>query len=109
MNRPQGVGRASFREPSEDDDNCGLELSYFALSRDVHCWTAAFMADFNQWFGRPARNDHDAHRPLRPDDDLREIFTSQDTRKVTRSLTLHYKRVMYRLDKTAEAPRVSSW
>ena len=56
-------------------------------------------------FGRPALNPHDAHRPLRPDEDLGEVFTWQETRKVTRSLTLHYKRVMYLLDKTEDARR----
>ena len=42
---------------------------------------------------------------MRPDETLQQVFTWQETRKVTRSLTLHYKRVMYILDQTDAARR----
>ena len=58
------------------------------------------MEDFNKRFARSALSAHDAHRPLRPDEELEDIFSWQETRKVTRSLTLQYKRVTYLLDKT---------
>ncbi len=38
---------------------------------------------------------HDAHRPLRDDDDLDLIFTWQEDRKLSRNLTFQYNRVMY--------------
>ena len=57
-----------------------------------------FMVDFNRPFGRPPKSDHDAHRPLNPLDDLDEIFTWQEERKITESLTVHYKRVLYLLE-----------
>src|SRR5213080_4492801 len=36
-----------------------------------------FMADYNRRFAKPPAVAHDAHRPLRPDDDLSELFTLQ--------------------------------
>ena len=47
---------------------------------------------------RVPRSEHDAHRPLQASDDLDRIFTLQETRVVSKSLTLSYKRVLYLLD-----------
>jgi hypothetical protein len=38
---------------------------------------------------------YDAHRPLRPEDALGEVFTLQETRRISRQLTVHYKRDLY--------------
>ena len=57
-------------------------------------FAVGFMEDFNKRFARPALNAHDVHRPLRDDEHLPEIFTWQETRKVSNTLTIHYKRVM---------------
>ena len=46
-------------------------------------------------FGREPLNPHDAHRPLRDDEDLDVIFTWQEERKLSRNLTFQYKRVIY--------------
>jgi hypothetical protein len=62
-----------------------------------------FRADYNRRFGKPPKSEHDAHRPLRPSDDLDEIFTWQEERKITGDLVVHYKRGMYLLDQTPEA------
>ena len=43
------------------------------------------------------------HRPLQPSDDLARIFSWQETRLVSKSLTLNYKRVLYALDPTDAA------
>ena len=54
-------------------------------------------------FGKPPKSEHDAHRPLRPSNDLDEIFTWQEERKITGDLVVHYKRGMYLLEQTPEA------
>ena len=59
------------------------------------------MADFNTRFAKTPRSDFDAHRPLRPDDDLRLILTWRVQRKVSLSLTLQHDKVIYLL---AESP-----
>jgi hypothetical protein len=45
-------------------------------------------------FGREPASAHDAHRPVRDDENLARTFTWQEDRKLTRNLTLHYKRVL---------------
>ena len=61
-----------------------------------------YLADFNKRFGKQAVNPHDAHRPLRPTDNLDSFFTWQEERKLTRALVLHYKRCKYILEDTVE-------
>ena len=65
-----------------------------------------FMQDFNQRFGRPPRNSYDAHRPLSSTDDLDDVFSWQESRRVSKNLTLNYKCVMYLLDPTDAAREV---
>ena len=62
---------------------------------DANRYLPEFMEDYNRRFGRVARNDHDAHRPLLERDHLDEIFTWQEERRVTAQLTVHHKRTMY--------------
>jgi len=74
-----------------------------------------FMADYNERFGRPAKNAHDAHRPLRSDEDLSRIFTLQEERTMSRNLVVHFKRVSYLVEPGPEtlpsqaARRVFEW
>jgi hypothetical protein len=56
-----------------------------------------FMADHNRRFGREPRSRHDAHRSLLAHEKLDDIFTFQEQRKVSKELTLRYKRVLYLL------------
>lgn len=60
----------------------------------------AYIADHNRRFAKPAKNQRDAHRPLRSDEDLNLIFTSQESRRVSKSLTLQYNKKLYILDDT---------
>ncbi len=57
-----------------------------------------FIADFNARFAKPAQRDHDAHRPLRADEDLDLIFSWRVQRKVSLSLTLQHDRIIYLLE-----------
>jgi len=59
-----------------------------------------FMADYNARFGKAAKSAFDAHRPLRADEDLEEIFTWRVQRKVSQSLTLQHERQIYLLADT---------
>ena len=57
-----------------------------------------FIADFNARFAKPPLRDHDAHRPVRADEDLDMIFSWRVQRKVSLSLTLQHDRVIYLLE-----------
>jgi hypothetical protein len=69
----------------------------------ANAFAPEFIADYNRRFARAPRSEHDAHRPLQPADDLARIFSLHETRVVSKSLTLSYKRVLYVLDPTDAA------
>ena len=64
------------------------------------------MADYNRRFAKPPAVAYDAHRPLRPEDDLTQLFTLQETRRISRQLTVHYKRDLYVLEDTVATRRL---
>jgi hypothetical protein len=66
----------------------------------------AFLADDNARFAVAPRVAYDAHRPLRLKEDLAQIFTRQETRRISRPLTVHYKRDLYVLDDTVASRRL---
>jgi len=80
-----------------------LRLAKVNSIEDANAFLDAYVEDFNDRFGRAPRSEHDAHRPLIDDVCLDDVFSLQDQRKLSRSLTLNYKRVMYVLDPTDEA------
>jgi transposase len=80
-----------------------LRLRGICTMDDANAYLPEFMDDYNRRFGRVARNDHDAHRPLLERDCLDDIFTWQEERRVTAQLTVHHKRTMYLLEPTPEA------
>jgi hypothetical protein len=59
-----------------------------------------FIADYNRRFAKPPRNDFNAHRSLRDDENLDLILTFREPRKVSQSLTLQYDKVIYLLADT---------
>jgi hypothetical protein len=69
----------------------------------ANAFAPEFISDYNRRFARSPRSEHDAHRPLQPADELARIFSLQETRMVSKSLTLNYKRVLYVLDPTDAA------
>jgi len=74
----------------------------------ANAFAPEFMADYNRRFARVPRSAHDAHRPLQPSDDLARVFSWQEIRFVSKSLTLNYKRVLYVLDPTEAAQAARS-
>jgi hypothetical protein len=75
-----------------------LRLQDISKMDDGNRYLPTFIEDFNRRFARPPRDDHDSHRPMNPADNIEETFTWQEDRKVTDSLTVHYKRVLYLLE-----------
>ena len=57
-----------------------------------------FMEDYNQRFGKEARNPENAHRPLREEDNLERLFARRSIRKVSKDLSFHYEGVFYQID-----------
>jgi hypothetical protein len=51
-----------------------LRLRGISPCEAANAWAPCFIADFNRRFGKPPRSDHNAHRPLHADGDLRQIL-----------------------------------
>jgi transposase len=103
-NTPAAKGRVE-RAHSTLQDRLVKELRLRGISdvKAANAFALEFIADYNRRFAKAPRSEHDAHRPLQPSDDLTRIFTWQETRLVSKSLTLNYKRVLYVLDPTDAA------
>jgi hypothetical protein len=80
-----------------------LRLQGISTMAAANAWAPAFIADYNGRFAKPPRNDLNAHRPLRRDENLDLIFTVRERRRVTSHLTLQYDKMLYLLDDTQEA------
>jgi hypothetical protein len=85
---PSGRGLSQFGRALRD---LNIEL-LCALNDPVVAapFLPEFMADYNRRFAQPPAVAYDAHRPLRPEDDLSGLFTLQETRRISRHLTVHY-------------------
>jgi hypothetical protein len=66
----------------------------------------SFIEDYNRRFGKLPRDRHDAHRPVREDEDLDLTFSWHEARKVTSNLTLQYERKIYMLADNSENRRI---
>jgi len=66
----------------------------------------SFIEDYNRRFGTLPRDRHDAHRPVREDEDLDLTFSRHEARKVTLNLTLQYERKIYMLADNSENRRL---
>jgi Helix-turn-helix domain len=74
-----------------------LRLEGISTMEAANAFMPAYMMDYNGRFAKVPREVHDAHRPIRSDEDLDSIFAWREQRKVTSSLTLHYERKLYLL------------
>lgn len=83
-------------------DRLVKELRLRGISTIVaaNAYAPAFMAAYNAHFAKPPKSTFDAHRPLRDDENLDLLMTWRETRRVTKSLSVQYDRVMYLLDDT---------
>ena len=97
-NTPQAKGRVE-RVNLTLQDRLPKELRL----RDISTWEAGnaylpeFVADFNQRFAVQSRSTHDAHRLLTAHDNLAQTLTWQETRKLTKNLTIQFQKVVYQI------------
>jgi hypothetical protein len=95
-NSPQAKGRVErMNKTLQDRLVKELRLRGISTMEGGNAFLPQFMADYNRRFGRTAKNAHDAHRPLRGDEDLSRIFSWQEERRMSRNLVVHFKRITY--------------
>lgn len=64
-------------------------------AEDAYNYADKFMADYNWRFAKAPLNDFDMHRPLENDDNFPAFFTWRETRRVSKSQTVLYDKVLY--------------
>ncbi|RWA49080.1 integrase [Cupriavidus sp. UYMSc13B] len=79
-----------------------LRLRNISTMEAANAFMPDFIADYNARFAKAPRNDHNAHRPLRPDENLDLIFAWREPRCVSKSLTIQYDKMLYLLADTPE-------
>lgn len=79
-----------------------LRLKGISTIPEANAYVPSFIEDFNRRFAKPPRNDWNAHRALRQDENLDTILTVREKRKVSNALTLQYDKTIYMIEDTAE-------
>ncbi len=98
-NTPQAKGRVE-RAHLTLQDRLVKELRLASISSIEAANEAApaFVDAYNIRFGRDPMSDHDAHRPVRKDEDLEKIFTWQEDRKISKELTVQFQGGRYLIE-----------
>jgi hypothetical protein len=97
-NSPQAKGRVErVIQTLQDRLPKEMRLRGIANMTDGNAYLSEFLKDFNQRFAVEARSSVNAHRPLTPKDDLARILTWQETRTLSKNLTLQFEKVVYQI------------
>jgi transposase len=97
-NTPQAKGRVE-RAHATLQDRLVKELRLLAISdlATADTYLPTFRQGFNRRFAVVARDPRDAHRPLRPADDLGRILAIRELRTLSKNLTLQYNNAVYQI------------
>jgi hypothetical protein len=97
-NTPQAKGRVErMNETLQDRLVKEMRLRSISNLADGNAYLPEFMADLNQRFAVEPRSTVNAHRPLSTKDDLTRILTWQETRTLSKNLTLQFEKVVYQI------------
>ena len=97
-NTPQATGRVERANPTlQDRLPKEMRLRGISTMAEGNAYLPKFIADFDARFAVAPRDPEDAHRPLLPKDNLARILTVQETRVLSKNLTLQYHNVIYQI------------
>jgi transposase len=97
-NTPQAKGRVErVIQTLQDRLPKEMRLRKIASREAGNAYLPEFLADFNQRFAEPPRSTVDLHRPLTPKEDLAHILTWQETRTLSKNLTLQFQKTVYQI------------
>jgi transposase len=97
-NTPQAKGRVE-RVIQTLQDRLPKEMRLRTIcSREAgNAYLPEFLEDFNTRFAEEPRSNVNAHRPLTPKDDLARILSWQETRCLSKNLTLQFYKTVYQI------------
>jgi len=95
---PQAKGRVE-RAIQTMQDRLPKELRLRKISswQEGNAFLPEFSADFNRRFAVQPRSALDVHRPLNEQDKLDQILTWQETRTLSKNLTIQFRKVVYQI------------
>ncbi|HGR5014944.1 TPA: ISNCY family transposase, partial [Klebsiella pneumoniae] len=108
-NSPQAKGRVERANQTLQDRLIKeMRLEGISSIEDANAWLDSFIIDFNRRFARPAKYPKDLHRPvLESSEDLDDIFAWQESRKLSKTLTFRYDKMIYLVEPTEENTRIA--
>ena len=97
-NTPQAKGRVErVNQTLQDRLVKEMRLRGISSVEDGNAYLPEFMDDFNRRFAVQPKSTHDAHRLLTAHDHLAQILTWQETRILSKNLTLQFNKVVYQI------------
>lgn len=97
-NTPQAKGRVErVIQTLQDRLPKEMRLGGISSMAEGNAYLPEFLQDFNQRFGEEPRSSVDVHRPLTAKEDLARILTWQETRSVSKNLTIQFEKVVYQI------------
>ena len=102
-NTPQAKGRVERAHLTLQDRLVKeLRLAGISTIEAANEAALAFIDTYNLRFGRDPMSEHNAHRPVRSDEDLEQIFSCQEDRKISKELTVHFQGGRYLIEPSPE-------
>ena len=107
-NSPQAKGRVERANRTLQDRLIKeMRLEGICSIEQANAWLPRFIEQFNQKFAKMAFNPKDLHRTVTETaEELDDIFTWREPRRVTNSLTITYDKCVYLLESTEENQRL---
>jgi len=97
-NTPQAKGRVErVNQTLQDRLVKEMRLRNISTMQQGNAYLPEFMADFNARFAVPPRSSLNVHRPLLKYHDLDQILAWQETRTISKNLTVQFKNVVYQI------------
>jgi transposase len=97
-NTPQAKGRVErVIQTLQDRLPKEMRLRGIRSQEAGNAYLPEFIQDFNQRFREEPRSEVDAHRPLTAKEDLARILTWQETRTLSKNLTLQFHKTVYQI------------
>ena len=107
-NSPQAKGRVERANRTLQDRLIKeMRLEGICSIEQANAWLPRFIEQFNQKFAKMAFNPKDLHRTVTETaEELDDIFTWRERRRVTNNLTITYDKCVYLLENTEENQRL---
>jgi transposase len=97
-NTPQAKGRVErVIQTLQDRLPKKMRLRGISNLAEGNAYLPEFLLDFNLRFGEEPRSEVDLHRPLTAKENLARIFTWQETRTLSKNLTLQFYKTVYQI------------